>query len=83
MNSLYSLKAGSRLDDRYIVMDVIGEGGFGITYLGFDERLEIKVAIKEYYPQHLVARMNNYGNEVAVTKQNLPGGSDDSGQTGI
>ncbi len=69
MNSLYSLKAGSRLDDRYIVMDVIGEGGFGITYQGFDERLEMKVAIKEYFPQHLAARMNTYGNEVTVTKE--------------
>ena len=69
MNSLYSLKAGCRLDDRYIVMDVIGEGGFGITYQGFDERLEMKVAIKEYFPQHLAARMNTYGSEVNVTKE--------------
>lgn len=33
-----------------------GRRGFGITYIGCDLRLELRVAIKEYYPATLVSR---------------------------
>ena len=52
----YLLKAGSMLDNRYLVGNVLGEGGFGITYVGIDTVLDIKVAIKEYYPTGMVSR---------------------------
>ena len=42
--------------DRYLVGRVLGEGGFGITYIGCDLRLELKVAIKEYYPVDKASR---------------------------
>ncbi len=44
------------LAGKYLVGRVLGEGGFGITYMGIDLNLEIKVAIKEYYPNGFVAR---------------------------
>ena len=44
------------LHGKYLVGDVLGRGGFGITYVGFDLSLEIKVAIKEYYPTGAVSR---------------------------
>ncbi len=51
------LSPGTRLvDGKYLVGRVLGIGGFGITYLGYDTRLEVKVAIKEFFPRHLVGR---------------------------
>ena len=44
------------LHDRYRVGRVLGQGGFGITYIGFDTNLQCKVAIKEYYPRGVVVR---------------------------
>lgn len=44
------------LQARYRVGRVLGEGGFGITYLGWDETLALRVAIKEFLPHYLATR---------------------------
>lgn len=44
------------LADRYIVGRVVGYGGFGVTYIGWDAKLEQKVAIKEYLPSEFSTR---------------------------
>ena len=44
------------LKGKYLVGKVIGEGGFGITYIGYDLDLEIRVAIKEFCPRDFAAR---------------------------
>lgn len=49
-NENFCLNAGSILKERYVVGRVLGNGGFGITYIGYDERLQRKVAVKEYFP---------------------------------
>lgn len=50
-----ALNEGTMLDV-YRVESVLGHGGFGITYLAEDVKLEKKVAIKEYLPVGLAIR---------------------------
>lgn len=50
------LFVGTELAGRYIVGNVLGFGGFGITYKAWDKKLDTVVAIKEYYPSGIVNR---------------------------
>lgn len=52
----HCLRPGTLLCDRYQIGEPLGEGGFGITYIGRDTRLDMRVAVKEYYPVGLVTR---------------------------
>ena len=65
--NLHCLRKGTRLIGRYIIESVLGQGGFGITYLGIDELHEKKVAIKEFFPQGIVTRNIEYKDTVTVT----------------
>lgn len=55
-NESHQLPVGTMLRGRYQIGRVLGQGGFGITYLGWDTLLENKIAIKEYYPSGAVTR---------------------------
>ena len=46
----HMLVPGTVLCGRYIVGIAKGEGGFGITYIGKDTKLDRTVAVKEYFP---------------------------------
>ena len=52
------LPVGTQLKG-YVIGEKLGQGGFGITYRGFDVTLKMKVAIKEYYPSEMVGRSTN------------------------
>lgn len=56
MSNTRCLKPGVILKERYKIEEVIGAGGFGITYRAWDPLLQSYVAIKEYYPSGIATR---------------------------
>lgn len=63
-NEDHQLPAGTILKEQYLIGKVLGQGGFGITYIGWDRYLEIPVAIKEYFPSGAVSRNCKTSTEV-------------------
>ena len=47
------------LHEKYQIKKVLGQGGFGITYLAYDQTVQQNVAIKEYFPVKIVRRLGN------------------------
>ncbi|GAB3539778.1 serine/threonine-protein kinase [Noviherbaspirillum agri] len=54
-HGLNVLPVGTHLGE-FEILDLIGEGGFGIVYLAYDHSLERHVALKEYMPSGLATR---------------------------
>lgn len=50
------LFVGTELASRYVIGNVLGYGGFGVTYKAWDKKLDTVVAVKEYYPANFVNR---------------------------
>lgn len=59
---VYHIAPGTTIHGRYLVGRVLGSGGFGITYIGYDMTLAKRVAIKEYLPIEFATRMPNQTN---------------------
>ena len=56
-----ALQPGTVLNSHYLVGKVLGKpGGFGITYLAWDNALETRIAIKEFMPHELVGRDHDH-----------------------
>lgn len=58
----YYLLPGQIVGEKYIAGKVLGYGGFGVTYIGWDTVLKRKVAIKEYLPSDFATR--SYGTKM-------------------
>lgn len=62
----FALKPGSLLHKHYLLGTVIGSGGFGITYIGYDNVEQRRIAVKEFYPSSVVSRDIRVSNQVNV-----------------
>ena len=70
-NAPHQLQIGTVLLGKYLVGRALGQGGFGITYLGWNRYLETKVAIKEYYPSVFVERNATQSTTVVCRTEQL------------
>ena len=63
------LPIGARLHHgTYEIRGVLGQGGFGITYLAVDVNLQKEVAIKEFFPAQFCGR-NPINNQITLGTQ--------------
>ena len=65
----HHLPAGTLIGGRFSVEGVLGEGGFGITYLTRDNKLGSLFAVKEYYSRGVSYRDHTGTNEVYVSSK--------------
>ena len=68
---IYRLPHGIILNKRYIIGEMLGVGGFGITYKAWDNKLEKIVAVKEYYPASIVNRLPGTKEVILVDKKSI------------
>ena len=67
--SSHVLPEGITLPHNYIIKGILGEGGFGITYIGFNTITSEKVAIKEYFPTGMATREFRNGEYLVIPFQ--------------
>jgi serine/threonine protein kinase len=67
-DSSMQLQPRTVLNNRYLLGRVLGQGGYGITYLSWDLFLEGKRAIKEYFPGDICSRSKDE-RTVKLTRQ--------------
>ena len=60
-----TLPIGYKLHDMYTIKAVLGQGGFGITYLAVEDMTDFPVVIKENYPEQFADR-NRHTHEVVA-----------------
>ena len=63
------LAPGTVIENKYIVGQSIGNGGFGVTYIGWDAVLNQKIAIKEYLPSEFSTRAMGVSDVTIFTGQ--------------
>ena len=70
MSQVYhgALPVGTRIES-YEISSILGVGGFGITYKGYDHSLHCDVAIKEYLPSGLALRTTDGATVIAKSDQ--------------
>ena len=59
-----ALPCGTVLGGKFIIGHVLGQGGFGITYIAQDYQTKERVAVKEFFPDAMA--MRNQSNMVSA-----------------
>lgn len=54
-----ALAPGTMLNNKILIGNILGKGGYGITYIGYDMLLEYRVAVKEFFPDEMVDRADD------------------------
>ncbi|MGN0345650.1 MAG: protein kinase [Lachnospiraceae bacterium] len=54
-----ALAPGTILNNKILIGNILGKGGYGITYIGYDMLLEYRVAVKEFFPDEMVDRADD------------------------
>lgn len=67
----HQLPVGTMLRGRYQLGRVLGQGGFGITYIAWDTLMENVVAVKEFFPGSTVNRNTAYSPTVQCNTTNM------------
>ena len=68
---MQQLSAGATLQGgKYTIERVLGQGGFGITYLATHSLLDKHVAIKEFFPKDFCERNGNTSQISLGTRNN-------------
>ena len=63
----YHLLPGTVIGGKFMIGAALGEGGFGITYVGVDVNLQIRVAVKEYFPNGYANRSSTASAGVSIS----------------
>ena len=70
-NERHQLPVGTVLADKYLIGRALGQGGFGITYLGLEVNLNMVVCVKEFYPSSTVNRDSSQSMVVNCNTQTM------------
>lgn len=65
----HALPRGARIGRSYVIGRVLGRGGFGITYVAWDQERGTRVAVKEYFPIDIAIRTGPEEVKWAGTRQ--------------